>query len=115
MPPADYSSRSFGFTKPGKAVTGLMIAIGATWLMFAIALNWAGASEEVFLLFCGNTERILHGEIWRLFTAPWMHIPSGSIGHLVMALLGLLFLAPALERKWGGARFVRFFLASSLI
>jgi membrane associated rhomboid family serine protease len=92
-----------------------MIAVGAIWLMFAVALNWAGASGEVFLLFCGSTERILKGEVWRLLTAPWMHVPSGSIGHILTAIIGLLFLAPSLEQRWGGARFLRFFFASSLI
>jgi membrane associated rhomboid family serine protease len=96
-------------------VAGLMIALGAIWLMFAVAVNWAGASEDVFLLFCGNTERILHGELWRLFTAPWMHVPSGSIGHIVWAVLGLFFFAPMLEEKWGSGRFVRFFIFSNLI
>ncbi len=115
MPPPDYSGRSIGFIKPGRAVTGVMIAVGAIWLMFALALNWAGASGEVFLLFCGNTERILRGEVWRLFTAPWMHVPSGSIGHVLTAIIGLVFLAPSLEQRWGGARFVRFFFASSVI
>jgi membrane associated rhomboid family serine protease len=115
MPPPDYSSRSVGFIKPGRAVTGVMIAVGAIWLMFALALNWAGASGELFLLFCGSTERILKGEVWRLLTAPWMHVPSGSIGHILTAIIGLLFLAPSLEQRWGGARFLRFFFASSII
>ena len=115
MPPPDYSSRSIGLIKPGRAVTGVMVALGAIWLMFAMAINWAGASGELFLLFCGNTERILRGEVWRLVTAPWMHVPSGSIGHILMAILGLLFLAPALEERWGGARFLRFFFASSIL
>jgi membrane associated rhomboid family serine protease len=115
MPPQDFSARSFGISKPGRAVTGLMIAVGAIWLAFALAVNWAGASEDVFLLFCGNTSRILHGEVWRLFTAPWLHIPSGSIGHILWAVLGLLFFAPQLEQRWGGARFIRFFVLSSLI
>jgi membrane associated rhomboid family serine protease len=107
--------RSFGLMKPGRAVTGLMIAIGAVWLTFAVALNWAGASEEVFLFFCGSTERVFKGEVWRLFTAPWLHVPSGSIGHIVTALIGLFFFAPQLEQKWGGARFIRFFIASSVV
>jgi len=115
MPPSDHPGRAVGFIKPGRAVTGVMVAVGAIWLMFALAVNWAGASGEVFLLFCGNTERILKGELWRLVTAPWMHVPSGSIGHILTAIIGLLFLAPALEQRWGGARFLRFFFASSIL
>jgi membrane associated rhomboid family serine protease len=115
MPPPDYPSRAVGLIKPGRAVTGVMVAVGAIWLMFALAVNWAGASGEVFLLFCGSTERILKGEVWRLVTAPWLHVPSGSIGHILTAIIGLFFLAPALEQRWGGARFLRFFFASSIL
>lgn len=115
MPPQDFGARQFGLAKPGKGVAGLMIALGAIWLMFAVALNWAGASADVFYAVCGNTERIVHGQVWRLFTAPWLHIPSGSIGHIVWAILGLFFFAPALEEKWGTARFLRFYFFSSVI
>jgi membrane associated rhomboid family serine protease len=92
-----------------------MIALGAIWLMFALALNWGGASEDLFFLFCGNTDRILHGEVWRLFTAPLMHVATGSLGHIFVAILGLAFMAPPLEQKWGSARMLRFFLASAVI
>ena len=93
-----------GFVKPGKGLTGVMIALLAVWLLFAIAINWGGASLELFALFCGNTERILDGEVWRFFTAPFMHAATGTIGHILFALLGLFFLGPTLERTWGTGR-----------
>jgi membrane associated rhomboid family serine protease len=68
----------------------------------------------VFYLFCGSTERILNGEVWRLVTAPFMHVPSGSIGHIIAAMLGLYFLSPSLEESWGSARFARFLVGSAL-
>lgn len=109
------SSRAIGLVRPGPAVTGVMIALGAIWLMFALALNWGGATEDLFFLFCGNTNRILHGEVWRLFTAPLMHIASGSLADIFFAMLGLLFLTPDLERKWGSGRMIRFLVSSALI
>jgi membrane associated rhomboid family serine protease len=107
--------RSLGIMRPGTAVTAVMVALGAIWLMFALAVNWAGANEDLFLLFCGNTERILHGEVWRLFTAPLMHLPSGTVGHILFAILGLLFLAPSLEKQWGTGRMLRFLMLSAVI
>ncbi|MFZ5891560.1 MAG: rhomboid family intramembrane serine protease [Myxococcota bacterium] len=93
----------------------MLIAIAAIWLAFAIGLNWAGAPPSLFEVLCGNTERILHGEIWRLFTAPWMHMPVGTLGHVLSALIGLYFLAPSLEERWGSVRFARFlFYAATL-
>jgi membrane associated rhomboid family serine protease len=103
-----------GFTRPGKALIGLMVVITTVWLMFAIGVNWGGASPGVFFLFTGNAEAILHGEVWRLFTAPFMHTPS-SVRHLLWAVLGLVFFAPRLEELWGGARILRFIALSCVL
>lgn len=108
---------TFGFVRPGKALIGLMVVITTVWLMFAIGLNWGGASPAVFLLLTGNTTAILHGEVWRLFTAAVMHTPQGvnSVGHLLMALFGLFFFAPRLEQLWGSSRMLRFIALTAVI
>jgi membrane associated rhomboid family serine protease len=102
------------FPRPGRVLKVVMIGVLAVWLAFAVALNWASAPESVFLMFCGNTDRVLSGEVWRLLTAPWLHLPSGTVGHVISSLLGLYFLAPSLEERWGGRRFARFLLFSAL-
>jgi membrane associated rhomboid family serine protease len=81
--------------------------------MFAVGLNWGGAPSSVFYALTGDTRAILHGEVWRLFTAPLIHAP-GDVGHLVAVILGLYFLGPSLEGHWGGARFLRFVALSAL-
>lgn len=91
-----------------------MVTLLCVWLMFAAAINWGGASRRLFDALCGNTELLLAGQVWRLFTAPWMHEPTGSIGHIALMLLGLYFLAPSLEQAWGGPRLLRFLLFSTL-
>jgi membrane associated rhomboid family serine protease len=115
MPPYQSPPRGLAFVRPGAAVTGVMVVLGAVWLMFAVAVNWGGASEDLFYLFCGNTERILHGEVWRLLTAPIMHTPRGTISPILFAILGLFFLAPSLEERWGAARMLRFLVLSGVI
>ena len=101
---------ALGLPRPGKALIGLMVAIAALWLMFAVGLNWGGASPETFLLLAGNTRGILHGEVWRLLTAPLLHVAQGGAGvsHVLWALFGLYFLAPRLEELWGPRRMLRF-------
>jgi len=101
--------------RPGKGLKVVLVALLAVWLAFAIGINWAGVSPELFLLLCGNTERVLQGEVWRLFTAPLMHNPSGDVGHIIGAMIGLYFLSPSLEEEWGTARFLRFLLISSVL
>lgn len=99
--------------RPGKALTGLMIALTAVWLMFAVGLNWGGAPGSLFIALTGNTSDVLHGQVWRLLTAPLLQAPS-SAWHLLSALLGLYFLGSRLEATWGGARFLRFVAFTSV-
>ncbi len=101
--------------RPGPALKGVLITLLALWLMFAVGVNWAGVPEDLFLLFCGNARQILQGEVWRLFTASFVHQPSGTIGHILTALFGLYFLGPSLEKQWGAQRFLRFLLLSGVI
>lgn len=103
------------FPRPGKALKIALITLSCVWLMFAVAINWGGASEELFFLFCGSTDAILSGQVWRLFTAPLMHMPSGGISHIVFTLIGLYFLTPTLESHWGTGRTLRFFVAAGVI
>lgn len=103
------------FPKPGRVLRVVLIAIFGIWLTFAIGLNWAGAPESVFTALCGSTPAILQGEVWRLFTAPWMHMPIGTFGHVLSAMLGLYFLGPPLEEAWGSRRFAWFLFFSACV
>ncbi|HSO00789.1 MAG TPA: rhomboid family intramembrane serine protease [Candidatus Nanopelagicales bacterium] len=103
---------SFGFPRPGKALIGMMIAITCIWVMFALGLNWAGASSGVLGPFVGDTSAVLHGQIWRLVTAPLIHAPNDP-GHLLITLLGLYFLGTSLEERWGGRRMIAFLFGSA--
>ncbi len=108
---------SLGLPRPGKAQLGLMIGVLVVWLTFAIGLNWGGASADVFELLVGNTSAVLHGEVWRLLTAPFMHAPIGhqGVSHIIWAVLGIYFLGSRLEESWGSARFLRFVVLSALL
>jgi membrane associated rhomboid family serine protease len=100
--------------KPGRALKIILLTLLGIWLMFAMAVNWGGADPAVFELFVGNTDAILSGQIWRLFTAPLVHLPSDP-WHVMGVLLGLYFLGPSLEQRWGGRRFTFFLWASAVL
>lgn len=106
---------TFGLPKPGKALLGLMVAIGAIWVFFAAGLNWAGAGEQAFAWVVGS-DGILHGEVWRVFTSPLVQKPSGSgsVSHLLTGLMGLYFLGASLEERWGSRRFFLFVYGSGV-
>jgi membrane associated rhomboid family serine protease len=93
---------------------GVMLSV---CIMFAVGINYGGLDERAFLLFTGNTKAILQGQVWRLFTAGLMHQPTGpgAVNHILFALLGLYFLAPTLEARWGTRRTLLFLIGSSVM
>lgn len=49
-----------------------------------------------------QAEAVLHGQVWRLFTATYLH---ANMTHILFNMLGLYFFGPALERVWGRRQF----------
>src|SRR5262249_33434771 len=93
---------------------GTLLAI---WAVLAIAINLAKVHPTFLALLVGNTEAIKQGQVWRLFTAGLINNPSdvGGVSHIVTVLLGLYFLGPTLEARWGGRRTILFLIASSVM
>jgi len=102
--------------RPSKPVLGLMAVLFFIWLTFAIALNWGGGGEAIFRLLQGNSAAVLHGQVWRLITAPLLHTPvgPGAVTHILFALLMIYFFVPALEEEWGAKRLFLFLAGSSV-
>jgi len=103
---------SFRMPRPGKALIGVMVAVLAIWVLFAIGLNWGEASGAALQPFIGNSSAVLHGQLWRLFTAPLVHNPNDP-GHLLVTILGLYFLGTTLEDRWGPKRTLMFLFGSA--
>ncbi|WP_437668628.1 rhomboid family intramembrane serine protease [Sorangium sp. So ce131] len=103
---------SMGFPKPGKALLGMMIAIGCIWVMFTLGVKWAGAGVGALDPFLVIGDAVLHGQVWRLFTAPLIH-SLGDPWHFITTLLGLYFLGPSLEARWGAGRTLAFLFGSA--
>ncbi len=108
------SSTGMALPKPGRTLKAILIGLLGIWLMFAMAINWGGADPALFELFVGDTQAILSGQVWRLFTAPLVHMPNDP-WHVMGVLIGLFFLGPSLEARWGGRRFAIFLWASAVL
>lgn len=106
---------TFGLPKPGRVLTVAMILVGALWVLFAVGLNWAGASPTTFELLVGS-DAVWRGQIWRLLTNFLVHQPAGpgASSHLLTTLMGLYFLGSSLEERWGGRRFALFLVGSGV-
>jgi membrane associated rhomboid family serine protease len=103
---------SFGMPRPGKAVIGVMVAVLAIWVLFAVGLNWGHASPAVLAPFVGSGSALRHGHLWVLLTAPLIHEPNDP-SHLLVPLFGLYFFAPTLEDRWGTKKTLAFLFGSA--
>ena len=108
------SPPTFVLPRPGRAVLAALIATSALWVLTSVALNWLRVGEGVVAALIGSSSGVLHGQLWRLVTAPLLHDPR-SPGHLLTTLLGLYFLAPALEERWGARRMGLFFVGAGAL
>jgi membrane associated rhomboid family serine protease len=113
--PSNMTPLSGAFPRPSRPLTIVLGALFGLWAMYAVGLNWAGASTDTFFALAGQSSAIAHGEVWRLFTAPWLHYPIGSPGvqSIGFSLMGLYFLGSALEQAWSPKRLVRFLFISA--
>ncbi len=108
------SAPTLAFPKPGPLLKWVMLALFGIWLFFALGLNWGGLPPASFLLLVGQTDAIMSGEVWRLLTAPLLHMPQGGLSHILFALVGLYFLGAPLEKSWGVKKFARFLIVSAV-
>lgn len=103
------------FPRPGRTLKAVLATLGGVALALAIVINWVpGDGKAVpyikdWLLFQPLDPR-------NLWQRPWTLVTSGlvtlTLSHILWSLLGLYFLTPTLEKRWGGARLVRFLLTS---
>jgi membrane associated rhomboid family serine protease len=108
------STQVTALPKPGPMLKAILLTLLGVWLMFAMAMNWGGADRALFQLFTASADGILSGQVWRLLTAPLIHMPNDP-WHVVGVLIGLYFLAPSLESRWGGRRLLVFLWSSAVL
>jgi membrane associated rhomboid family serine protease len=101
---------SVHFPRPGPVLKTVLIALVAFGLGGAL-LQWTAWGGVVFQALMFIPERVLHRyEAWRFVTSGLLTL---SFGQLLSYGIGLYFLSPDLERRWGSKRFA-WFLAGSI-
>jgi membrane associated rhomboid family serine protease len=107
--------------RPGPALKAVLGLLAAFAVIGAVVVHWIPGGEtgaELYSWLAFQPTELLRGgsfpRFWTLVTSGLLTAFDG-IGHLLWSLLSLYFFAPDLERRWGGARLIRFFLVSVLI
>jgi membrane associated rhomboid family serine protease len=103
---------SYAFPKPGPGLKAVLGIIGVVGIVSAILSNIGGVAAAFYALACAS-DPVLHGQVWRLLTAGILTAPD-SFQHLLFTLIGLYFLSPDLETRWGTGRFLRFLAWSTI-
>lgn len=105
---------SLALPRPGPALWGILIAMGVLGIGGALLMTWVSAAggEAVFEALALKRGVALW-QPWRLFTSALLTSPNQQM-HLGLSALGLYFIGAPLERRWGSARFLRFFAMAVL-
>jgi membrane associated rhomboid family serine protease len=103
---------SAAFPRPGRALKAVLIAIAFFAIAGAIVVNWAPgppAGGNLFKWVVFQPHEFLKNPwmVWTLLTSGLFTSPE-SFSHALWSLVGLYFLTNDLEKKWGGARMLRF-------
>ncbi|MFO0943171.1 MAG: rhomboid family intramembrane serine protease [Pirellulales bacterium] len=61
-----------------------------------------------------ETDKVLHGQVWRLITTALLHDRMG-IWHIVMNMLALYWFGRSLELHYGSREFLIFYVAAALV
>lgn len=95
------------YTKPLVTYVLLIILVVAWGLQEVLG----GSTNNEALIQVGSTygERILQGEVWRLFSAMFLHI---GLPHLLFNTFALFNLGRDIESRYGHGRFILIYLAS---
>ncbi len=93
------------------AVTWLISAIIATFLLQFVFLRWFNADHTLESLLALTVPAIKAGKVWTLFTYSFLH-STGNLLHIVANLLGLYFLGRVLEPVLGSRRLMWVYAAA---
>ena len=91
-----------------------LLAFAATFVFGLVVFGiWTGPVDirVLYLLGMKSNSDILNGEVWRLFTAMFLHIGPT---HLISNLIGLFMLGPIVEGHLGHWRFAAIYLIGGL-
>lgn len=95
-----------------KIVTTLIIANVVVFVLTSVTGGPDPLRSGLFQAMALHTPSVLHGQVWRLITAQYLH---WSGGHLFMNMLGLYFLGKPLVQEWGTKQFLAVYTIAGLV
>ncbi|HVH47796.1 MAG TPA: rhomboid family intramembrane serine protease [Labilithrix sp.] len=108
------------FPRPGRTMKAVLGLVAILAVVSAVVVHWAPGGArglELYSWLAFQPDQLgARGQFprfWTLLTSGLLTFPDG-VGHALWSLIGLYFLTTDLEKRWGGARLLRF-LALSVV
>jgi membrane associated rhomboid family serine protease len=89
----------------------------ANVFLYLLMWLWGGANGEVLLAFGAKRNDLINaGQFWRFVTPVFLHVHLPGLGpmHLIANMYGLFMLGPFVEKLYGSARFVVFWILTGV-
>jgi membrane associated rhomboid family serine protease len=105
----------FWMSQNPRFVTNILIALNVlTYMVLALlSQNIIEISSGALINMGGQVNSLVaQGEVWRIFTAMFLH---AGIAHIGLNMLSLFFIGPAVELFYGKWRYLVIYLASGII
>jgi membrane associated rhomboid family serine protease len=93
----------------GRSIVTILIVINVA--IYVLASFSPALGESVYGFGAMQTRAVLHGQVWRLITAQYLH---GGTWHLFINMLVLHFLGRSLERMWSPRKFFTIYTLGGL-
>lgn len=104
--------------RPTPMVIRLLVVNFAIWLLFSILVNFVKVKGAAVLyaewLALDPHLAVFGLRPWTIVTYAFLH-DLHTPTHILFNMMGLFFLGPSLERRWGGKGFLQFYLWSVVI
>lgn len=97
--------------RPGPVVKATMIVLGVVAVINAVLITWMEQSAP-FRWLGADMDALLHGQIYRLVTAPVLTNPA-QYSHVLFAIMALFFFGPSEESHRGGKKLIALMLGSA--
>jgi membrane associated rhomboid family serine protease len=106
----DPGQMAFQLPRPGPVLKAVLIALTVSGIGGGMLFNWTAFGKALLPYLACSPELVLHQfRIWTLLTSGFITV---EFSQLFFTLLGLYFLSPDLETRWGSRRFGLFLGAS---
>jgi membrane associated rhomboid family serine protease len=106
---------SMALPRPGRGLKAVLVTVLGFGLLNGFLAAWVpSVGEALFQALVCDFDKVLHGQLWRLVTSGFLTDPA-HYGDLLLTLVGLYFLAPDLEQKWGDRRLLAFLLGALVV